>query len=171
MVQPIRSPENPGTTVVSIVHLTPWPENPWYRTQVWDNDNDKLIIITHHPKSQYILREYQKANFHALPVNVYFPPQYILSTWGQPIHSVMWHCTTASCFYYPLKSYSFILLKIKGDIHVPFWTPLTMTTVADSLPCGNAIVVMIRIRICLPISHFGNKSATVRSRDITVIFV
>ena len=26
MVQPIRSPENPGTTVVSIGHLTPWPE-------------------------------------------------------------------------------------------------------------------------------------------------
>ena len=37
MVQPIRSPENPGTTVVSIGHLTPWPENPGYRTQVWDN--------------------------------------------------------------------------------------------------------------------------------------
>ena len=36
MVQPIRSPENPGTTVVSIGHLTPWPENPGYRTQVWD---------------------------------------------------------------------------------------------------------------------------------------
>ena len=42
MVQPIRSPENPGTTVVSIGHLTPWPENPGYRTQVWDN-SDKLI--------------------------------------------------------------------------------------------------------------------------------
>ena len=25
MAQPIRSPENPGTTVVSIGHLTPWP--------------------------------------------------------------------------------------------------------------------------------------------------
>ena len=37
MVQPIRSPENLGTTVVSIGHLTPWPENPGYRTQVWDN--------------------------------------------------------------------------------------------------------------------------------------
>ena len=37
MVQPIRSPENPGTTVVSIGHLIPWPENPGYRTQVWDN--------------------------------------------------------------------------------------------------------------------------------------
>ena len=36
MVQPIRSPENPGTTVVSIGHLTPWHENPGYRTQVWD---------------------------------------------------------------------------------------------------------------------------------------
>ena len=36
MVEPIRSPENPGTTVVSIGHLTPWPENPGYRTQVWD---------------------------------------------------------------------------------------------------------------------------------------
>ena len=38
MVQPIRSPENPGTTVVSIGHLTPWPENPGYSTQVWDKD-------------------------------------------------------------------------------------------------------------------------------------
>ena len=28
MVQPIRSPENPGTNVVSNEHLTPWPENP-----------------------------------------------------------------------------------------------------------------------------------------------
>ena len=37
MVQPIRSPENPGPTVVSIGHLTPWPENPGYRTQVWVN--------------------------------------------------------------------------------------------------------------------------------------
>ena len=36
MVQPIWSPENPGTTVVSIWHLTPWPENHGYRTQVWD---------------------------------------------------------------------------------------------------------------------------------------
>ena len=27
---------NPGTTVVSIGHLTTWPENPGYRTQVWD---------------------------------------------------------------------------------------------------------------------------------------
>ena len=36
MVQPIRSLENPGTTVVSIGHLTPWPENRGYRTQVWD---------------------------------------------------------------------------------------------------------------------------------------
>ena len=26
----------PGTTVVSIGHLTTWPENPGYRTQVWD---------------------------------------------------------------------------------------------------------------------------------------
>ena len=31
MVQPIRSPENPGTTVVSMGHLTPRPENPGYR--------------------------------------------------------------------------------------------------------------------------------------------
>ena len=38
MVQPIRLPENPGTTVVSIGHLTPWPENPGYRIQVWDKD-------------------------------------------------------------------------------------------------------------------------------------
>ena len=37
MVQPIRSPQNPGTNVVSIGHLTPWRENPGYRTQVWDN--------------------------------------------------------------------------------------------------------------------------------------
>ena len=37
MVQPIRSLENPGTTVVSIGHLTPWPQNPGYCTQVWDN--------------------------------------------------------------------------------------------------------------------------------------
>ena len=28
---------NPGTTVVSIGHLTTWPENPGFRTQVWDN--------------------------------------------------------------------------------------------------------------------------------------
>ena len=27
---------NPGTAVVSIGHLIPWPENPGYRTQVWD---------------------------------------------------------------------------------------------------------------------------------------
>ena len=39
MVQPVRSPDNPGTTVVSIGHLTPWPEKPGYRTQVWDNEN------------------------------------------------------------------------------------------------------------------------------------
>ena len=31
---------NPGTTVVSIGHLTPWPQNPGYRTQVWDNNNN-----------------------------------------------------------------------------------------------------------------------------------
>ena len=31
---------NPGTTVVSIGHLTTWPENPGYRTQVWDNRLD-----------------------------------------------------------------------------------------------------------------------------------
>ena len=37
IVQPISSPENPGTTVVSIGHLTPWPENLGFRTQVWDN--------------------------------------------------------------------------------------------------------------------------------------
>ena len=37
MVQPIRSPGNPGTTVVSIGHWTPWPDNPGYRTQVWDD--------------------------------------------------------------------------------------------------------------------------------------
>ena len=43
MVQPIRSPENLGTTVVSIGHLTPWPENPGYRTQVWD----KSVFLQH----------------------------------------------------------------------------------------------------------------------------
>ena len=37
MVQPTRSLENPGTNVVSIGHLIPWPENPGYRTQVWNN--------------------------------------------------------------------------------------------------------------------------------------
>ena len=36
---------NPGTTVVSIGHLTPWPQNPGYRTQVWDNG---YIIIMRH---------------------------------------------------------------------------------------------------------------------------
>ena len=40
MVQPIRSLENPGTTVVSIGHLILWPENPGYRTQVWDNETN-----------------------------------------------------------------------------------------------------------------------------------
>ena len=45
MVQPIRSPENPGTTVVSIGHLTPWHENPGYRTQVWDNANNRIALI------------------------------------------------------------------------------------------------------------------------------
>ena len=51
MVQPIRWPENPGTTVVSIGHLTQWPENPGYRTQVWDKwtgthcvGNDELYL-------------------------------------------------------------------------------------------------------------------------------
>ena len=45
MVQPIRSPGNPGTTVVSIGHLTPWPENPGYRTQVWDNIYIYIYIL------------------------------------------------------------------------------------------------------------------------------
>ena len=49
MVQPIRSPENPGTTVVSFGHLTPWPENPGYRTQVWDNTMDRCDV---HAKGQ-----------------------------------------------------------------------------------------------------------------------
>ena len=44
MLQPIRSPENPGTTVVSIGHLTPWPENLGYRTQVWDNTGFHLFV-------------------------------------------------------------------------------------------------------------------------------
>ena len=44
MVQPIRSPENSGTTVVSIGHLTPWPENPGYRTQVWDDTIDLIVF-------------------------------------------------------------------------------------------------------------------------------
>ena len=48
MVQPIRSPENPGTTVVSIGHLTPWPENPGYRTQVWDNDLGFILHLLEH---------------------------------------------------------------------------------------------------------------------------
>ena len=34
---------NPGTTVVSIGHLTTWPENPGYRTQVWDNKQNFLL--------------------------------------------------------------------------------------------------------------------------------
>ena len=42
MAQPITSPENPGTTVVSFGHLTPWPENPGYRTQVWDKQGYPL---------------------------------------------------------------------------------------------------------------------------------
>ena len=49
MVQPIRSPENPGTTVVNIGHLTPWPENPGYHTQVWDklwNNNTCCLSYT-----------------------------------------------------------------------------------------------------------------------------
>ena len=45
MVQPIRSPENPGTTVVSVGHLTPWPENPGYRTQVWDNCINPAVAV------------------------------------------------------------------------------------------------------------------------------
>ena len=49
MVQPIRSPENPGTTVVSIGQLTPWPENPGYRTQVWDNIPKCLTRNKHEP--------------------------------------------------------------------------------------------------------------------------
>ena len=39
---------NPGTTVVSIGHLTTWPENPGYHTQVWDKHSKctwKLIIL------------------------------------------------------------------------------------------------------------------------------
>ena len=39
-----KSPENPGPTVVSIGHLTPWPENPGYRTQVWDNTPYHMVI-------------------------------------------------------------------------------------------------------------------------------
>ena len=42
MVQPIRSPGNPGTAVVSIGHLTPWPENPGYRTKVWDKTHTSI---------------------------------------------------------------------------------------------------------------------------------
>ena len=48
MVQQIRSPENPGTTVVSIGHLTPWPENPGYRTQVWGNVSTWTILLFFH---------------------------------------------------------------------------------------------------------------------------
>ena len=36
--EPIRSLENPGTTMVRIWHWTPRPENPVYHTQVWDNN-------------------------------------------------------------------------------------------------------------------------------------
>ena len=43
MVQPIRSPENPGTTVVSIGLLIPWPENPGYRTRVWINMSNAAL--------------------------------------------------------------------------------------------------------------------------------
>ena len=41
---------NPGTTVVSIGHLTPWPENPGYRTQVWDKakNHDACNLRRHH---------------------------------------------------------------------------------------------------------------------------
>ena len=37
---------NPGTTVVSIGHLTPWPQNPGYRTQVWDNIFNYTVLCT-----------------------------------------------------------------------------------------------------------------------------
>ena len=43
VVQPIRSLENPGTTLVSIGHWTPWPENPGYHTQVWDKASDNPL--------------------------------------------------------------------------------------------------------------------------------
>ena len=39
---------NPGTTVVSIGHLTTWPENPGYRTQVWDKIiNQRFVELAH----------------------------------------------------------------------------------------------------------------------------
>ena len=50
IIQPIRSPENPGNTVVSIGHLTPWPENPEYHTRVWDNVSETEyfgVTLTH----------------------------------------------------------------------------------------------------------------------------
>ena len=43
VVQPTRSPENRGTTVVSIGHWTLWPENPGHHTQVWDNMSNPSI--------------------------------------------------------------------------------------------------------------------------------
>ena len=63
MVQPIRSPENPGTTVVSIGHLTPWPENPGYRTQVWDNTKYApvtLLVMRHTTITSYVNKETRK---------------------------------------------------------------------------------------------------------------
>ena len=45
---------NPGTTVVSTGHLTPWPENPGYRTQVWDNIVNALELQHPCTKPPYI---------------------------------------------------------------------------------------------------------------------
>ena len=48
MVQPIRLLENPGTTMVSIGHLSPWPEYPGYHTQVWDKCKKEITpLLTH----------------------------------------------------------------------------------------------------------------------------
>ena len=48
---------NPGTTVVSIGHLIPWPENTGYRTQVWDN-------ITKPPRWPQKRRAYEISHTH-----------------------------------------------------------------------------------------------------------
>ena len=72
MVQPIRSPENPGTTVVSIGHLTPWPENPGYRTQVWDNDYTAPIF------EKYELLNIENSCIYCAPIFLYKHHQKIL---------------------------------------------------------------------------------------------
>ena len=48
---------NPGTTVVSIGHLTPWPQNPGYRTQVWDNIPDNCGHLSEGLLQYFFLRQ------------------------------------------------------------------------------------------------------------------